>query len=248
MNDTVIVSFKTGKEKPLWNRFSSICESAYIYPPLCHWHVIKQIIAGLNTEFSFSNTGSSTKTKSITALLFTHMCCIAVIQLYKYTDTWNIRIRTMFICIEIPKHWRLSLFRYETFITFLTFRFSTRGEKHNFYYADCSIWPNGAQISRRPLDWPRPAKKSTRFVQHQISTHWTARLGVRISTNCFFLKITPNPQPIASGYDVIHIHSPTSYPVFFIMTSMIVTSPPAWRPALNVCPYPCTKLNSSKPN
>ena len=56
--------------------------------------------------------------------------------------------------------------------------------------------------TRSPLDWPHPAQKSIHFVLPQIST------------NCFFLKITQNLQPIAYGHDVIHIPSHISYPGF----------------------------------
>ena len=62
------------------------------------------------------------------------------------------------------KHRRFSWFRYETFITFLTLRFSTRGERetHNFYYADCSIWPDNARAHSavHKLHWPRPGPKN----------------------------------------------------------------------------------------
>ena len=65
--------------------------------------------------------------------------------------------------------------------------------------------PTTCSASRRP-NWPGldEAWKSTRFAQ------------VRISTTCFFSKITQNPQPIASGHDVIHIPSHISYPGFLL--------------------------------
>ena len=62
--------------------------------------------------------------------------------------------------------------------------------------------------------------KSTCFVQAQISN------------NCFFFK-SPNPQPIASGHDIIHIPSFISYLFFFIVTSVIATSSPHAREHLH---------------
>ena len=49
--------------------------------------------------------------------MYNWYCCIAMIQLYKYTDTGKSETLTTL------------LFWYETFINFLTFSFSTRGER-----------------------------------------------------------------------------------------------------------------------
>ena len=125
----------------------------------------------------------------------------------------NIRIRETFKCIGIPKyakHWRLSLFRYETFITFLTFRFSTRRERERDTHTIFTMLtvPSDLTTRRHPVvhNWTGLAQvqKSTLFVQPQIST------------NCFFSKIPQNPQPIASGHDVIYIPSPISSPGFLL--------------------------------
>ena len=99
-----------------------------------------------------------------------------------------------FTCTGIPKHWRLSWFRYKIFIIFLTFRFLTRGERDTiFTMLTVPSEPTMRGASRRP--------------------NWT----LRISTNCFFFsKITPNPQLIASGHDVIYIPSPISYLGFLL--------------------------------
>ena len=56
-------------------------------------------------------------------------------------------------CREIRNTDDSPLFRYETFITFLTFSFSTRGETDtNFYYADCSYIAHSQPPAQ--LDWP----------------------------------------------------------------------------------------------
>ena len=40
------------------------------------------------------------------------------------------------------KHWRLSVVQVRNFYNLLDFNgFNTRRATHNFYYADCSIWP-----------------------------------------------------------------------------------------------------------
>ena len=49
---------------------------------------------------------------------------------------------------------------------------------------------------------------------------------------CFFSKITQNPQPIASGHDVIHIPSPISNP-FFLLWHLWLSHPP--RTSVNTC-------------
>ena len=93
----------------------------------------------------------------------------------------------MYWCREIRNTDDSPLFRYETFINFLT-RFFTRGERerererervththththtHNCYYADCTIWPN-------------------KRAAHHIAPSWSGPAQSRISTDVFF-KIT----------------------------------------------------------
>ena len=76
----------------------------------------------------------------------------------------------------------------------------------------------------------------------------TRPVSVQISTNCFFQN-NQESQPIASRYDVIHIPSPIFYSGFLSLHLWLSHPPRASAtPALNVCPYPCTKPKSSKPN
>ena len=114
------------------------------------------------------------------------------------------------------KHWRLSLFTYKTFITFLTFRFSTRGERDTiFTMLTIPPDPTMHSISRKP-NWPVHAK-----ARKSISL-----LSVPISTNYFFFK---NPPKSSAHRFQAWCHShPQSYFLsgFFIMTSVIVTSSP----------------------
>ena len=139
------------------------------------------------------------------------------LQIYK-----NIQMREMFTCIGIPKfakHWRLSLFRYETFITFMTFRFSTRGERDTIFpMLTVPSDPTTRSVSRRP-NWPGLAqiRKPTRFVLVQISTH------------CFFFK--NHPKSSSHRFRAWrHSHSQSYFlSGVFIMTSVIITSSPRER-------------------
>ena len=116
----------------------------------------------------------------------------------------------------------ISWFRYETFITFLTFRFSdTRRETHNFYYADYAK-PTTCGASRRPqLASPRLAPKIN-----------SPRLSSNLNCLFFFFQNTQESQPIASGHDVIHIPSHISYPGF-LLWHLWLSHPP--RTSVNTC-------------
>ena len=96
-------------------------------------------------------------------------------------------------CREIQNTDDSPLFRYETFINFLTLVFNMRRASYNFYYADCTIWPNKRAVHpvAPPPSWTGPAQS------------W-------ISTNSF--SKSESSQPIASGYDVIH--TPVLFPIW----------------------------------
>ena len=138
----------------------------------------------------------------------------------------------IFSCTGILKHWQLSWFSFETFITFMTFRFSTRGERHTIF----------TMLTVRPASGLNSLTQPTRV--HPAANNWT-----RLGPNCSFWKITQNPQPIASGNDVIHIPSPISYPGFLLwhlwLSHLLRASA---NTCVNVCTYPWTKPKSSKPN
>ena len=87
-----------------------------------------------------------------------------------------------------------------------------------------------------PTDLARPRRGS----KNQLTSS-----SFKSQLTAFYSKITQNPQPIASGYDIIHIPSRGFY---YDICDCHILPVPAWRPALNVGTYPCTKLNSSKPN
>ena len=147
---------------------------------------------------------------------------------------------------ENTKHWRLSWFRYETFITFFKFRFSTRRETHNFSMV--TVRPSSALNSltqptrvRAPrseqLDWPRPDSNPN-----------SLRLSPNLNSLLLF-KITKNPSQSFPG--TTSFTSPVPFlSVVFIVTSVIVTSSPRVRvnTCINVCTYLCTRPKGSKPN
>ena len=97
---------------------------------------------------------------------------IGTIQLYKYTDP--------------GKYETLATLRSSGTKCLLTSWhefFDTRRGGYNFYYVDCTIWPN-------------------KRAAHPVAPSWTGPARSRISTNSF--SKSPNSQLIASGHDVIH--------------------------------------------
>ena len=137
-------------------------------------------------------------TKKISELFFS--ACVVPLPVWGFSEFLHFWLHFYFIyhihpckiyrCREIRNTDDSPLFRYETFINFLTLVFRYE-EKHNFYYADCTIWPN---------------KRAT----HPVAPCWTGPTQRRISTNSF--SKYPNSQPIAFGHDVIH--TPVSFPIW----------------------------------
>ena len=118
-----------------------------------------------------------------------------------------------FTSIGISKLWRLSCFRYEIFITFLTFWFSTRGEGDTQFLL-CWLFHLPDNVRRTPLE---PTGLVSLSSENQLTP---SKFKSQLTA---FFQNTQESQPIASGLDVIHIPSP--FPIrVFIMTSVIVTS------------------------
>ena len=161
---------------------------------------------------------------------------------------------------NLSKHWRLSWFRYETFITFLTFRLSTRGKREReaqfllywlFVQRQLSThWPNKCACVPQQttgLSSPRfesqlAGLSSPRFESQLASSSLKSQITA-------FFKIPKNPSPSLPG--MTSFTSLVSFPIrgFYYDICDCHTLPTrAWTPALNVCPYPCTKPKSSKPN
>ena len=156
---------------------------------------------------------------------------------------WNIRIRETFTCIGIRK-------TLETLTTLgssgtklllpswlIGFQHKERDSILTMLTVPSDPTTHGS--SRRP-NWTGLAKAP------KINS---LRPASNLNKLFFFSKITPNPQPIASGPDVIHIPSLISYPGF-LLWHLRFSHPPRTcvNTCIDVCTYPCTKPNSSKPN
>ena len=114
---------------------------------------------------------------------------------------------------------------YETFITFLTFRFSTGGERDTIFTM-LTVRPESALNSLTQQTRAHPAaNKWTGLAQIRIPTRLVQS---QISTNCFFSKIPKNPSlslpDMTSFTSSVHFLSGV-----LIMTSVIVTSSPRVR-------------------
>ena len=123
------------------------------------------------------------------------------------------RICEIFTCIGNPETLTtlLSLGK-KRLLTSCVQSFDTRRDTHNFYYADCYIWPNKrACTSRSPTGLVSPRLKN-QLASPSVRSQPTA---------C--LKITKIPSPSLPGMTSYTSLSHFSSGVF-IMTSMIVTS------------------------
>ena len=137
----------------------------------------------------------------------------------------NIRIRRMFICIEIPKYWRLSLFRYEMFVNFFWLLVFRHEERETQFFL-CWLFLNRPSVdSLAELVVP---KSNLNSLTQQIrgasrSPRWTGLAQVRISINCFFSEIPKIQSPSLPGMSSFtpQSHLPSCV---FIMTFVIFTS------------------------
>ena len=156
----------------------------------------------------------------------------------KYIDMWNVHMHRN--AETHSKHWRLSLFRYETFITFLTFRFSTRGERVTiFTMLTVPSDPTTCGASHRP-NWAGPA---------QVQKNQLASSRFKSQLTASFQKSPKNLSPLLPGMTSFTSPVPFSIQGFYYdICDCHILPARAWTPALNVCPYPCTKPDSSKPN
>ena len=149
---------------------------------------------------------------------------IRIREIYGYVKT--------FTCIGIPRNTNDSWFRYKTFITFLTFRFSTRGERDTIFIM--LTVPSDPTTRRNPVvhNWTGlpQVQKSIHFVQP-----W-------ISTNCFFQEYWSIPAYRFWAWRHSHPQSCFLSRVF-IMTSVIVTSSPREREHLRSMCAPTRALS-----
>ena len=147
-----------------------------------------------------------------------HVIFFRVCPLTYFLYYCNIRIRKMFICLGIPKHRNTDdtrWFRYEMFIDFmsLVFRHEER-ERRNFYYADCSIWPNKRVTHPVVSNW-------TGLAQAQKSTGLARR---QKSSNCFFQKSPKFPAPRFRAWR--HSHTIAISYLGFLLWHLWLSYPP----------------------
>ena len=145
---------------------------------------------------------------------------------------WNILICKTFTCIGISKyakHWRLSWFRFETFITYLTFKFSTRGEIDIiFTMLTVLLTPPRASHLVDPTGLASP-----RFENQLASSRFKSQL------TAFFQK---SPKILTlSAPGMTSFTTPVTFPIrgfYYDICDCHILPTWAWTPALNVCPLP----------
>ena len=166
-------------------------------------------------------------------------------EIYRYT--WNIQIREMFIGISShaleskkhAKHWRLFV-QVRNFITFLTFRFSTRRERDTQFLL-CWLLHLTQQRAVHHVD---PTGLASPRLENQLASSRS-----KSQLTAFFQKSPKILSPSLLG--MTSFTSPVSFPIrgfYYDICDCHILPARAWTPALNVCPYPYTKPNSSKPN
>ena len=153
----------------------------------------------------------------------------------------------MFTCMGIPKHWRLLLFRYETFIKFfglLVFRH----EEIETQFLQC--WWFLHRLSVNSLVELSVQSQNLNSLTQQthaypIDHNWTSLAQVRISTHCFFFKKSPK-FPAQRFWTWRH-----SYPGYisyleFLLWYLWLSHPP--RVSVNTCINSRTVLSLTKLN
>ena len=153
------------------------------------------------------------------------------------------RMFIMFICIGIRKTGKiydsLFWFRYKTFIYLFEFKVFRHEERETQFLSILTFPSDPTTCGPRCklLVWPRRAPKID-------------LLRPSPNLNSVFFKFQ-NPQPIASGHDVIHVPSLISYLEFLLWHLWLSHTS---RTHVNTCtqcvhlPNPCTKPKGSQPN
>ena len=160
----------------------------------------------------------------------------------------------MFQCIEIPKHWRLSLFRCETFINFLWLLVFRHDRERHTQFLLCWLFLHRSSVnpnwtldpeSRSPLTDPTNARASR-------SPQTVPALPSFIYLKSLLLfKITKIPSPSLPGMTSFTPQSRFLSGVF-IMTFVIAMSSAHERELYSMCaPAPALSrivLSLTKPN
>ena len=134
----------------------------------------------------------------------------------------------------------LFWFRYETFIYLFEFKVF-RHEERETQFLSMLNFPSDPTTCSTPLQTTGLASASSE--KRLASSKSKSQLTV-------FFKFQ-NPQPIASGHDIIHVHGPISY-LGFLLWHLWLSHPP--RMCVNTCTQcvhvtnPWTKPKGSQPN
>ena len=142
----------------------------------------------------------------------------------------------MFLYIEIPKHWRLSVVRVRNvyyLFWLLVFQHEERETHTIFTMLTVPISFLSAQSQNL-----NSLTQQTRA--HPVDHNWISQ--VRISTNCFFSKITKIPSPSLPGMTSFSL-----WCFYYDICDCHILRARAWT-ALSACAGAHIKPNSSKPN
>ena len=120
-----------------------------------------------------------------------------------------------------------SVVQVRTVLLTSEFGSSTRGERHNFFYDDHTIWPlqRAAHLVMFKISIGRDPKNPTisLMIQIQLSTQWQ-----RTQLSVCMVQCQPSTDSFSKSLisqDRFVIHSPAPFPVWgFIMTMVIVIS------------------------
>ena len=148
------------------------------------------------------------------------------------------------------------------FINFFTLVF-----QHNFYYADCTIWPNKRAVHpvAPKISVGRDLQISMVRLQLQLSASMADKPTVsyivysqppagpawpRVKSQLMSFSKSPNSQPIASGHDVIH--TPVFFYLGFLLWHLWLSYPLRTSVNCTQCVCTCTKSrivqSPTKPN
>ena len=164
--------------------------------------------------------------------IYVHRMFIMFIRIYESENTWNT--------------WRLSWFRYKTFIYLFEFKVFRYEERETQFLTMLTVHTLSALNSLTQPTRGHPVDPWSGLTQIK---NWLASSQSKSQLTAFFKS--PNPQPIASGHDVIHIPNPISY-LGFLLWHLWLSHPPS--SSVNTCTQcvhlanPCTKPKGSQPN
>ena len=153
---------------------------------------------------------------------FTCKWSVSTVIYSKYEKT-NIRIREMFICIEIPKHWRLSLVQVRKVYWLLEFSLSRRGERETQFLL---CWPfHLTQQTHGASRRPQTGLTSSSFKSQLASPSFGYQL------TAFFPKSPRIPAHHSQAWR--HSHPRPIFHLWFLLWHLWLSHPPS--ASVNTC-------------